>query len=1227
MALLGVGMPAVSAAPASAAPLQAAPKPAGEERRALQQAAETGERVEVVGARTEFETTYANPDGVSFRLEQSVVPVRVRNRAGDWAAPDPTLERRSDGTVGPKAAAVGISFSGGGDGAGLVKIDREGRSLALGWPGRLPVPVLDGASAVYANVLPDVDLRMTATTEGFREVLVVKTPAAAANPELKKITFSMKADRLKVSPTESGGMAAVDANANEVFTVPPAMMWDSSANKNTPPPAPPASPARGSASPGTSTGPNATSRPNTTGRNVSRPPAVSAAAGENAGGPRAGDDIANLPIQVARDTISLVPDSAMLRQTDPEVFPLYIDPPVTWGEAERTLLRSDGYKDWGWDNMSDNKGKGAGKCGSWNGYYCGPGYVQRLYFEFSPSPLVGKHILDASFRITEPWAFQCDPRWVDLVRTSDISTATSWSSRPKILDLMVDRQVSAGRGSLCDPDSPDAPIEFNDNPAETNENLTATVRSFAAGTFDRLTLMIKATDEGDTSAWKRFKNDATLVVDYVGRPNYPASFGFLTGSGISCSKAADAPSTISDPTPQVAATVRTQVGGSPGAQLRGLFKVERKDGGSWTPLPDFVSPTSGFVGTGVAVKPTVPQILQEGPLYRITSSTRSYYNSAKNWLTSGSPGYCYFKVDTTAPKPPVVTPGTVYTLCTATACEPKGGPGIKDTFTFARNPADTGTIVSYQYRRSSDSQWSSQIPGATVRQTIVPPDSGTYQLEVRAWDSAGRPGASQIVSFLVKEGDGPVGRWRFDETSGTAVDSSTTVPAGQDNATLGSGAVRDDRGRRGEIRHDAQGQPLPQPRNDRGLKLNGTTTGYAATAGPVLETRSAYTVAAWARLDGKNDHMMLLSQDGTTQSPFILSYDKTADTWYFGVRGTDAADGTTHGGKKGNAPARVGVWTHVAGTYDPVDKLLKLYVNGVLQGTVSVTSSWSATGPLQFGRAKFGGGHHYAFNGSIDEAAVWQRELQPDEIAKEARSLSAVTGFRDVELVADWRAEGASGTTLTDTTSGYGRGLALSGGAALNGEAIVLDGTDDAATTAGPVIDETGGFTVTTAVELDRVKLLTKPAGYVGQVTGQRTGDGSSWGLWFELTGKETRYDDEGNPYEAPLGLWRFGRVNKDGTKDWVSSDEVADLGTPVRLTGVFDPVSDDGPVIRLHVGLPQNDMDRTYKALVGSGDFAVGKGFSATNWSHHLPGQVREVRLWAGAMTSTEQIEAVIGG
>ncbi|MEW1549441.1 LamG domain-containing protein [Streptomyces tsukubensis] len=1210
-ALVWTGVPALATAEPVRTPGVTAGTGEDEARAALRKAADTGERVEVVGARTEFETTYANPDGSSFRLEQSVTPVRVRARNGSWTKPDPTLERAPDGTLRPRAAAVDVTLSGGGDGAGLVKITRDGRTLGLGWPGKLPKPVLDGASALYPDVRPGVDLRMTVTADGFREVLVVKTPKAAADPALKKITFSTEVNRLKVIRTEGGGIAAVDDNATKVFTVPPARMWDSSgaAANRAGAGAPPA---------GTRTAPQGA---------APAPAAAVDTAPES--GPLPGSDLAELPISVAEDRISFVPDAALLKKTDPAAFPLYIDPIVSWGEAERTLLRSDGHADYGWDNGSDDRGKGAGKCGSWGGYYCGPGYVQRLYFEFSPASLAGKHILDATFRITEPWAFQCDPRWVDLIRTNNISSATTWSSRPADLDLLVDRNVSAGRGSLCDPDSPDAPIDFKDNPEETNENLTATVRSFAAGKFSRLTLMIRAHDETDTSAWKRFKNDATLVVDYVGLPYAPRKVGFVTGSGVACSTNAADPSTISDPTPQVTAIAQTASGGSAEARLRVQFRVDKQVGTAWTQaVPALVSPTTGHLVNQQATNPTVPQTLVEGTLYRMQAKSLSYFNNYVSVLTSGGSALCYFRIDPTAPKAPTITPGTVYSLCTTTACVPAGGPGVKDTFTFAPAAGDTN-ITAYQYKWSNSAVWSAPVPTTvpTLQQQIAPPESGTYQLEVRAKDTVGRWGASQVVSFLVKEGDGPVGRWRFDEANGAAVDTSTTIPAQQDNATLGAGAVRDDRGRRGEIWYDAQGQPLAHPRNDRGLTVDGTGTSYAATPGPVLETRSAYTVAAWVRLDRLDRHMAVISQDGVNFSPFLFGYEASYKKWYFGVKPSDSVEADNrHYGNTARELALTGVWTHIAGTFDPSSRQLRVYVNGVLQAESLRTSSWSAQGPLQFGRQKAFGNQTFQSAGSIDEATVWQRALTAEEIAREARTLSTRTGFSDVELVADWKATGATGTAVADTTSGYGRGLTLAGGATLDGEAIALDGTDGAATTTGPVVDETGAFTVTAVAELDRAKLLTKEIGYTGQVVGQRTADGSSWGIWFELAGKENRPDDEGVARPHPVGLWRFGRINADGTKSWVSSDVEADVDTPVRLTGVYDPLADGGPVIRLHVGHTQNDIDQAYAARPGSGDLAVGKGFSATAWSHFLPAKVREVRMWAGAMASEEQVQSVIG-
>lgn len=153
---------------------------------ALAQAKSSGEPVEVTADRTEHSTTHANPDG-TFLLTQSSTPQRVHREDGSWGQVDPVLERRPDGRIAPKGAVVDLSFSGGGSGSDMLRMGKDGRSITLGWTDALPEPTLKDATATYADVLDGVDLQLTATAEAYREVLVVKTPEAAANPELEQV--------------------------------------------------------------------------------------------------------------------------------------------------------------------------------------------------------------------------------------------------------------------------------------------------------------------------------------------------------------------------------------------------------------------------------------------------------------------------------------------------------------------------------------------------------------------------------------------------------------------------------------------------------------------------------------------------------------------------------------------------------------------------------------------------------------------------------------------------------------------------------------------------------------------------------------------------------------------------------------------------------------------------------------------------------------------------------
>ncbi|WP_252125018.1 hypothetical protein [Streptomyces sp. MBT84] len=435
--LLG-GLPVLPLTPAAASPSQAA-SAASAATQASAQAAATGKPVEVVSERTEYSTTYANPDGSTFNLKQSAVPVRVAQPGGAWATPDATLTRREDHRIAPKAAVAGVSFSGGGDGKDLVSITEDGHTLTVGWPGSLPAPTLDGDSAVYANVLPDVDLRMTATTEGYREVLVVKTAQAAANPALTALHLPVRADGLVLKEGAGQSLQAVDDNGATVFRAPTARQWDSTGHDGTTAPAAQTKPS-GSSSGKTASAPSANAASGVAAVATGDTQAAgSAAEGDESGvtdpaeGPGDGATAVPLDMSVTQSAITVVPDAGELKDQD-TVYPLYIDPDVSWSESERTVLSSDG--DTFYNFSGGDEGKGVGLCSIYYtggfGYPCTTGtpYKQRMYFEFSPSALKGKRVLDATFRVTERWSMSCTATVVQLVRTGDISSSTRWPGPP-----------------------------------------------------------------------------------------------------------------------------------------------------------------------------------------------------------------------------------------------------------------------------------------------------------------------------------------------------------------------------------------------------------------------------------------------------------------------------------------------------------------------------------------------------------------------------------------------------------------------------------------------------------------------------------------------------------------------------------------------------------------------------------------------------------------------------
>lgn len=383
---------------------------------------------------------------------------------------------------------------------------------------------------------------------------------------------------------------------------------------------------------------------------------------------------------------------------------------------------------------------------------------------------------------------------------------------------MGDRYVSAGRGSLCGPDQPDSWVEFNDNPDESDENLTKTVRSFADGKMSRLTLMLRAKDESDPRAWKRFDDSAELQVTFVYKPGVPTSVGVIPGDGTTahCNKSSSDPLIVTRTKPTVQARVQTQVEAHKGDEegsLQAEYVIERGDDAAWHQVWTGHRPDTGWDPDETLEKMETTD-RADGGLYRYKARTQSHwsYSGKHGDLWSPYSSWCYFKIDSSAPKPPRVTVGSPYTECTADLCDGKGGPGVPGSFTFQPNTADITNghtdVTAYEWKllntpakEVSGDPKASGDPKVQVKD-VKPPLAGTQVLSVRAKDVRKRWGVPTDFVFKVAPAAGAVGRWHFDDGapgSATTLAKDTATEGTRHDATLHtSHAGWSTLGRRGE---------------------------------------------------------------------------------------------------------------------------------------------------------------------------------------------------------------------------------------------------------------------------------------------------------------------------------------------------------------------------------------------------------------------------------------------
>ena len=957
---VGVAVPAAAGTFAAEAVPTVAPTScssvAADVAAATRVAAACGRRVEALNQRTERDQVFVDGTGTAT-LVASSVPQRIRRGDGSWADVSTSLVKGADGLWAPQASTADVRFSDGG--SGPAAIWREaGRSLTLSWPaGALKKPRIDGDSAVYEGVYPGVNLHLIATVEGFRPVLEVRTPAAAANPALRSVRYRLGGD-LRVVPVVDGGVAVLDPSGTVVASSPPAKMWDSSV------------------------------RPATAGEVL---PGVTPVWDSDRGGPApanlpadlvstargAGAASASAPVGLALDGADLVltPDESML--TGARVrLPMFIDPPLNKQRYKWFYSRNNNAN---WDVEGQAwVGKNPPCCG-------GDGTLFRSFFQFDISALHGSHVFSAEVQMVLDHSYSCGDTWVHLYRagptSGDSGSRVSWSSRPlgsgsPWLDSWAGHANESGG---CGANQPDAAAVFD------HSNVRTWVQSTADNPdTDAFAVGLCACNESDEfestqDRWKKFHTGPTyLVATYNKPPNAPSAAPFSTTTD--CYAQCTSPAVVRTTRP----TLKANVSHAFNDQLKTVFEVRSAASDTATLVTGNAAAPTVTASPGLASWQVPASVLVNGTTYFWRARSTNLNNQAGGWM-----GWQTVTVDTTAPGVAAVASDQYPYRQWG---QPVGTPG-----TFGLSGG--GDVFDFSWQVDAGSSTTVAAAGTTTRTASVPYTPGTdmvHSMKVTARDAAGNIAGNTDHQFWVAPLANRCWHWALNESAGTvAADAGNTTASQPVCGPIGSSVAAMNGTLSGPVSFTAGylGNAARFTGNGSGSRI--------ATAGPVLDTTKSFTVMAWVRLGsgwtaGIAPYATVVSQDGTTSSRFALRFSTDANGgaggWCFALRGSDTTENPQSvcaTGTLGAGLPTVGEWVHVAGVYNAVAATIAVHVmgdeltcNGEKVSGPYTGGSWAAPGPLSIGAAKASTTVH-SWIGDIDQVFAVPRVLSDAEICNQ----------------------------------------------------------------------------------------------------------------------------------------------------------------------------------------------------------------------------------------------------
>ncbi|WP_060177068.1 DNRLRE domain-containing protein [Streptomyces sp. IMTB 1903] len=691
-------------------------------------AAETGKDVEVSAERSANTTTWAQPDGV---FKKHISSSAVRARVGEeWKAIDTDLHQ-VEGGFAAKAVNGAVVFSGGSAGGGraargsmrpavktdtpgpvwteLVRLGVDGHEMTVAWPGELPAPVIDGPRALYENVRPGVDLLMTAQDAGYSHLLVVKDKQAAADPLLAEINYRLASPDLQFRlDAESGSLSARDAAGEEVAGSPSPLMWDSSGKVATTDDVPAWKPSALAA----------------------RHPTLGLAG--LAGAERA--RLAVAAASYAEGTLTLKPDAALLNAPD-TVYPVFLDPSFkghkrSWSLLYKTAGNSSFYNGQNYNASGTNEAR--------VGYESDSGGTSRSIFNFDfGSELHGAGIRTAVVRALQTYSWSCTRKDMDIYSTPYASSSSTWNSTTGWWGNKIGTEGAGyGYNSSC-PDNWVAP------------DIKGLVSQAASARWNALSLGFKAPSESDSYYWKKLlangESAPYIEVTYNSPPDIPVAANMSTSPGGACLTSGTGTSIgLTD----VSFTVK---GSDRDGNLNRL-QIEIWDAGTGQPVFDKWEDANS---EGVLTYTVPSSTFTNGRTYKWLSRAvdhDGFGSPGAGPRESGSPDWCTFTIDHTAPANPAVS-SLHFPKADSDASQWSVNPASTpdQVVEFRGNGTAAGTIREYQWSLNKPT-WEGKAPptsGDLASVKLRVDTAGPNVLYVRTVNHAGNVSVPTEYLFYV----------------------------------------------------------------------------------------------------------------------------------------------------------------------------------------------------------------------------------------------------------------------------------------------------------------------------------------------------------------------------------------------------------------------------------------------------------------------------------------------